>query len=95
MPSSAWFTFRKVIESVKKDFPKNFLDGPVPADKEAYDQAILTWDNEAYIRIVFLCTDEPHYKLFKEGKIHRHMRDGLWYIISSESPVGDGEVVSQ
>lgn len=90
MPASAWFAFRKMVEDLKRDFPKNFLEGPSPNNTE---EAMITWDKEGFMLIVFPCKDEPHKKLFKEGRVHRHIRDGMWYVIVT--PNGGQAVVSQ
>lgn len=90
MPSSAWFSFKKMVESMKRDFPKNFISGP----GDGIDEAILTWDNQGYLLLAFPCKDqrENHREIYKNGKVHRHIDDGLWHIVITS---GDREVVSQ
>lgn len=92
---SAWFAFKKMTEALKRDFPKNFIEGPHP---ELTGNALLTWDKDQYFRILFPCDGRscglpPLF--YKEGKIHRHPQDGLYYIVSPSQNGGQGEVESQ
>jgi hypothetical protein len=91
MPSSAWFSFKKMVESMKKDFPHSFVSGP----GDGIDEAILTWDNDGYLLLAFPCKDprENHREIYKSGKLHKHIDDGLWHIIVT--PDGGQAVVSQ
>jgi len=94
MPASAWFAFKRMVENVKRDYPANFIEGPHP---EMTDKALLTWDDSGYFRILFPCNGTCLPPLFyKEGKIHKHAKDGLWYIVVTPSSSGVRmEVASQ
>ena len=94
MPSSAWFAFRQMVTQLKKDFPKNFVEGPYP---ELTDKAVITWDKEGYFRILFPCdgTDCLPQLFYKEGKIHKHASDNLWYIVTPSQNGVQSEVASQ
>ena len=93
MPSSAWFAFRRMVDQLKKDFPKNFVEGPYPENDK---DAILTWDKDGFVRILFPCDGTCLPPLFyKEGKIHKHVSDGLWHIVTPSSNGVQREVASQ
>jgi len=92
MPSSAWFSFKKMIETMKRDFPNNFVEGQNGVDM---NEAMLTLDEQGYLMFVFPCTDPEHDKLLIK-KVHRHMKDGMWHIVPSHPSIrGTLEVVSQ
>lgn len=82
MPSSAWFAFKQMVRQLKKDYPSNFMPGPFP---EITDRALLTWDSEGYFRILFPCDGKCALGIFAPGKVHRHIKDGLWYVVVTPS----------